>query len=685
MESALPPRRVARACDYCRKKRLKCTGQRPCLNCQLYRADCSTSEHPKGPENAGRKRKRPPAKPAASEYGEADEVVTTSQAPQQSTPTPALLPSQSAQISSPWIPTNEPEIAPPVDEFDQYAHELGLVFAPGPFWPSTSLDELEGAEANQYNHLPTPRMSASSIPLDSATYSGPVGVPSQVDHALHAQSAHELFLKKGPSDSKFIGMGSVGSTIFECLKHSSSAHGGSMETTILNHLVRGIQHVDEMGLSIPFRAPPLPERDLAEQGIKTYYNFVHLLYPIMESQFFHDWRHAYDNPSTLSAVAYSRLCLVVAIGNLASPHRSDEMETWEAACLMQEQAWSLIDQVLATPFLESTQVLLLHTVFLLHAGKTGIAWLTCGTAVRTAQSLGLHQQPPPQLGLATECIQLRARLWSVAYTLDAFLSLSEGRPPATTVPPNLELCRSLSGPEPSTLASTALDPPPQPPIPIHDWEITLAMIANEVHHLSKSTTTTSPHTALFHISTLDTRLLTWRESIPMEYRPEQQILAEEPLYSLIAVLHLKYHNLMRSIHWLSITLTPPPAQAQPANPPLPARIRASESICLSAARSVIDVLNYTAEKRVAGRMGGFVVQYGMAAIAVFYRSIMREPGRAGVRGLLEHMRDGTDYIISLYEGVKARSQFRLLFGEMVRVAERVVYDRGPQITVGRRE
>ncbi|RDH27572.1 fungal-specific transcription factor domain-domain-containing protein [Aspergillus welwitschiae] len=667
MEPAQPPRRVTRACDYCRKKRvscealssparliakqLKCTGQRPCLNCQLYRAECSTSEHPKGPENAGRKRKRPLTRAPASDDDETEE---------RSRPAPVV------------------EMAP---DFDQYAQDLGLVFAP--FWPShshlpNSLDELGGADdsvaSHSYNHLPTPRLSAASMPLDlpPATYSsGHVGVPEQsdlLDHPLPPQSAHEFFLKKGPSDSKFIGMGSVGSTIFECLRPYSCHHGESMESTILNHLVRGIQHVDELALSRIFQTPPLPERDFAEQGVKLYRNFVHLLYPIMENQFFEDWRHLYNNPSALSAAAYSRFCLVVAIGILASPLRSNDNSIWEAAKGLQEQTWSLIDHVMANPFLESTQVLLLHTVFLLYCGKTGIAWTTCGMAVRTAQSLGLHQQTPPQLELSTERVHLRARLWSVAYTLDAFLSLSEGRPPATTMPPNLEVCQSISAPEDFSLTSLAIDQPP-PGAQIHVWDIGLAMIANDVYLLLKDSNS-SLHRALARIAELDARLLAWKEGIPMEFRPDQQILADDALYSVIAILHLKYHNLMRSIHWISITLSSEAPTGRPG--PLGARVRSSEAICLASARSVIDILNSTSDQRIAGRQGGFVVQYCMAAIAIFYRQIMKHPNRNGMRGNLEHMRDGTLHIMSLYEGIKARSQFQVLFEEMLKTAEGVV-------------
>ncbi|KFY96031.1 hypothetical protein V500_02593 [Pseudogymnoascus sp. VKM F-4518 (FW-2643)] len=660
MESPQPPKRVVRACDYCRKKRLKCTGQRPCLNCQLYGANCSSSDHPRGPDGAN----------GATSTGYAEQPISPVPQPQ------TALPIEPTQIPSPWIPASESEMAHPIElapDFDQYAHDLGLVLAP--FWPSssglpTSWDDLDGdggIPSMPYQHLPTPRLSdeehSTSVfhSLDlPTTQMGAFDQQSQLEPLL-SRSAHELFLRKGPSDSKFIGMGSVGSTIFECLRHSMSAHGGSMESTILDHLVRGIQHVDELATSVPSQTPPLPERDFAEQGVRAYYDFIHLLYPIMEIEFLHEWRQIYDAGNTLSPAVYSRFCLVVAVGNLVSPFGSDN-DTRETALRLQEQTWTLIDQVMAVPFLESTQVMLLYMVFLLYCGKTGIAWTTCGMAVRIAQSLGLHQQTPSQLGLNPERINLRSRLWTVAYTLDAFLSLSEGRPPAITGSPNLGSPGSISDQEfPSV--TTEL-----PAMYIHDWDVGLATIANEVYPLLKHSQ--SLGTALTRIAEIDARLLVWKDSIPMEFRPDQQILANDPIYSIVAILHLKYHNLMRTIHWVSLTLTGDKASSKLSQ--FGARVRSSESICLASARSVIDVLNGASDRKISGHFGGFIVAYCMAALSIFYRQILKEPARRGARANLEQMRNGTLHIVNLSDGVRSDNHFRALFKNMLGVAEEAV-------------
>ena len=642
---------------------------------------CSTSDHPKGPETSG-----------SASGGRKRRVTATeeriSQRQQSQDPSEVLNDAeQRAQIPSVWDPASEPEIPSLVQpheiapDFDQYAYDLGLVLAP--FWPTSptspplhGLDttgDANGARKSAFpTDLPTPRLSDVDLshggfqPLDlgqtadagtfaSVSPSEPMVLPP-------SRLAHDLFLRKGPSDSKFIGMGSIGSTVSECLRYSVSTHGRSMESTILDHLVRGIRHVDELAVSTDFRIPPLPEVGFAERGVQAYYDFLHLLYPVLSVEFQNEWRQLYDNSSyTHSPATYARFHLVVAVGNLISPLCSDS-GTQETAQRLQEQAWSLIDRVMASPYIESLQVMLLHTIFLLYSGKTGIAWVTCGMAVRVAQSLGLHQHTPLQLTLSAEHLSLRSRLWSVAYTLDAFLSLSEGRPSAITGLPNLGSSHRFSEQQLSPLATNS------PAINIHDWHVGLAVIANEVVTLLKNVESLAG--TLARITEIDARLLAWKVSIPMEFRPDQQILADDPLYCLVAMLHLKYHNLMRTIHWISLTLSNEDRGGNFSR--LSARVRSSGSICLNSARSIIEVLNDSSSRRIAGSLGGFIVPYCMAAISIFYRQILKEPTRYSARTNLEHMRNGTLHITGLLEGSGPRPHFRALFEDMLQVAENAV-------------
>jgi hypothetical protein len=91
------------------------------------------------------------------------------------------------------------------------------------------------------------------------------------------------------------------------------------------------------------------------------------------------------------------------------------------------------------------------------------------------------------------------------------------------------------------------------------------------------------------LAALDEALMKWRDDIPFEIRPEQEILVNSDSYRPVAILHLDYYNTLRALHWASITsfpMTDPTLKAH-----LNRRMRSSESICLNAARSFVKVLN----------------------------------------------------------------------------------------------
>jgi hypothetical protein len=45
--------------------------------------------------------------------------------------------------------------------------------------------------------------------------------------------------------------------------------------------------------------------------------------------------------------------------------------------------------------------------------------MLCGFAIRVAQAMGLHMQSPADLDMTEEQVQLRSRVWWVAFSLDA--------------------------------------------------------------------------------------------------------------------------------------------------------------------------------------------------------------------------------------------------------------------------
>lgn len=127
-------------------------------------------------------------------------------------------------------------------------------------------------------------------------------------------------------------------------------------------------------------------------------------------------------------------------------------------------------------------------------------------------------------------------------------------------------------------------PPSLPPMQI--WRLYLARMQNRFCNLMHKVDTVK--TRLEALGELDAELVRLRDSLPSECRPEQEILVSPDKYSHVLLFHLEYYDLVRSIHWASITQT---VISRDDTAELPIRMRSSEGLCLAAARSFIKTLN----------------------------------------------------------------------------------------------
>ncbi|GAB1213103.1 hypothetical protein ATERTT37_002252 [Aspergillus terreus] len=101
-----------------------------------------------------------------------------------------------------------------------------------------------------------------------------------------------------------------------------------------------------------------------------------------------------------------------------------------------------------------------------------------------------------------------------AYTLDAFLALSEGRPVAIYDKPSDVDQQGLEFDEcPPNLACV-------PATRIYRWNLELALIVNRTCRILNQDNTNVDLPS--ELADIDNSLLSWRDSIPMEFRPEQE-------------------------------------------------------------------------------------------------------------------------------------------------------------------
>jgi hypothetical protein len=101
------------------------------------------------------------------------------------------------------------------------------------------------------------------------------------------------------------------------------------------------------------------------------------------------------------------------------------------------------------------------------------------------------------------------------------------------------------------------------------------------------------------IGELDRALEEWKESIPLDFRPEYEIkAAHTPLILHIVVMHFAYYNCLTTIHRMSVhhgywtsrlsNFAIQGLNARPLNP----RVFSSSTLCVASARATIHLLKY---------------------------------------------------------------------------------------------
>lgn len=101
------------------------------------------------------------------------------------------------------------------------------------------------------------------------------------------------------------------------------------------------------------------------------------------------------------------------------------------------------------------------------------------------------------------------------------------------------------------------------------------------------------------IGELDYELEAWKDSIPVEYRPDHEIKAQHaPLVLHVVCLHFAYYNCLTTIHRMSVhhgywtSRLSEFAIAGRNSRPLNPRVFMSAALCVNAARTSISLVKY---------------------------------------------------------------------------------------------
>ncbi|KIY49579.1 hypothetical protein FISHEDRAFT_41892 [Fistulina hepatica ATCC 64428] len=179
-----------------------------------------------------------------------------------------------------------------------------------------------------------------------------------------------------------------------------------------------------------------PDRDLANKLVDAYFARLHYLMPIIDKpSFMRDYAILMDNLHDVEKVRNETafIGLVFAVFACAASLVQDPRLATERAeeggmgMIYYERALILQYISHARTQLGHVQCLALMSSFLCSVNCLPQAWILIGQAVRIAQDLGLHRSPR-RLLLTPIDKETRRKVWWGVYTLDRMLALALGRP-----------------------------------------------------------------------------------------------------------------------------------------------------------------------------------------------------------------------------------------------------------------
>ncbi|OJK04526.1 hypothetical protein ASPACDRAFT_1877814 [Aspergillus aculeatus ATCC 16872] len=198
-------------------------------------------------------------------------------------------------------------------------------------------------------------------------------------------------------------------------------------------------HLDAMEIPIYDNVDPYscPAKDVATKLYKTYLDWVHPSFPIIGTAPFGAQFLAFVTNSSLRPGSLRPgnrwLAILNLIFALATKYAHLSEAEWQMdkdahfVYFLKAKALGLDHQLLTFPDLQQLQIEGLTALYMLTLGHVNRAWATCGSAIRGALGLGLHLR---HLGdsISDTSREIRCRVWWSLYTLDLRLSVMTGRP-----------------------------------------------------------------------------------------------------------------------------------------------------------------------------------------------------------------------------------------------------------------
>ncbi|KAF2637163.1 hypothetical protein P280DRAFT_483055 [Massarina eburnea CBS 473.64] len=632
-------RRIARACDMCRKKKIKCDGKMPaCTHCLNYKTECIFTQVEK---------KRQPPKGAKYIEGLENRLARMESLMRLS----GVLPED--DDGSTDLATLEKRLA-------DRAQRNSATPAPARERRQssvTSADKPADATATPTQPgLPSPRSGTASPEPPQQ----PQPPPQQARPARTGRNGRDedalaemmcSLVTNNCGETRYIGSSS-GFSIFSpkgiqwVNDKTGDASFQEMISTDAIEDNKWIQWRPDVFEDIFKRRVyrPLPPKPEALSLLKDYFENFNCMFPLFHEPTFmhlvdkHYSKDPYEGSgwwaSLNVALAFAHRLRVMS--NLV-PQEEDE-KAWQYL----KNAMSVqVELTMRNTDLLSVQALLGIGLFLLGTPNPQPTYFFVAAAIRLSHSIGLHKKGAG-FSLNSSEVEQRKRVFWIAYMLDRDICLRSGRPP-------------IQDDDDMNVELPSEDPPDNiGNIPLADGKgkmnlframCTFSIIQSHVYKrlYSVKATKQTDGELLNTIGELDKELETWKDEIPLEFRPEHEIKASHtPLILQVAVLHLGYYNCLTTIHRMSVhhgywtsrlsNFAIQGLNARPLNP----RVFMSAQLCVQAARASIHLLKYIPKGDPS--CVWLIIYFPVTALVTLFANVLQNPQDTRSRSDLKLMK-----------------------------------------------
>ncbi|KAI9822020.1 MAG: hypothetical protein M1832_003192 [Thelocarpon impressellum] len=669
-------RRIAKACDMCRKKKIKCDGKMPsCTHCINYKTECIFTQVEK---------KRNP--PKGAKYIEGLEN---------------RLGRMESLLKLSGLISEEDNGRTDLGTLEKRLADKSNGNANGTASPSLRPTDRSGSTAQASSggsqvDTPTRNGSIASSHSTGATPEAPKETEEEVEALSDMMCS---LVTNNCGETKYIGSSSgfsifspkgiqwvnekTGDTSFEEMISSASAED--------NKWVHWKPDVFD-NIFARHTYKPLPPKQEAVSLLKDYFENFNCMFPLFhEPTFMHLLDMHYSRDPYEGSGWWASLNTALAIA-----HRLRVMSNLVPAD-EDQKAWGYLKNALGVlpeltmrnTDLLSVQALLGMALFLQGTPNPQPSFFLVAAAIRLSHSIGLHKRGSG-FNLRPAEIEQRKRVFWIAYMVDKDICLRSGRPPAQD---DDDMNVELPSEDPNDNIGNIPLADGKGKVNLFRLMCTFAIIESKVYKQLYSTKASrqSDGELLNTIGELDIELEAWKDSIPIDLRPEYEIKASHtPLILHIVVLHFAYYNCLTTIHRMSVhhgywtsrlsNYAIQGLNARPLNP----RVFSSAALCVSAARASIQLIKYIPQGDYA--CVWLIIYFPVSSLVTLFANILQNPQDARARSDVRLMNLVVNFLAMLSTDEENSAVKRMLgfCTEFERIAK-VVLDRADKESSSKRK